>query len=1091
MKTRTLLKLMGLFAIGLSLLIGLVLFRTVMATEQANAERRSVQGIILSVFDLNLLTHEYILHPGERAAVQWRVKYDEILESLRGYPGRDDQEQPFESMRSTFLEIGTVFERLSRTFQDSPPPSPAGLTELQNALVGRLLINQQTVKTTAASIFHAKDARVEQIRRLTNNLVMASVLAAALLITLGTVLLDRFLSRPTMALFEGTKRIAAGDLSHRVEPVGFTEHRELAHSFNAMSERLQLSYARLEDEIGERMKAQQDLSRTLGELEQRVRDRTLELESANTSLQHEMELRTQWEEELRMERNRLFVLLNSLPAYIFLMDQEFRISFANGLFVERFGEPGGRHCYEIIKCREGPCPDCEVKRVFDTGQEQTREFVALDGTHYQVFDYPFFDPDGTPLVLELGIDITARKQAEQALQRRELEYRALVENAPDLISRFDREHRYVYINPVIERLSGHPPSLFLGRTVSEAGFSAELSRLFDEMIDLVFSTGEIQVFEHEYPTGSEVKHLSMILAPEFSPEGGVSSVLTITRDVTALKRLEQALRRSHEELESRVQERTAELAEAVGALEKEVDVRRKTEQALRESEQQYRALVENAPDVIARIDRNHRVLYANPAVERLGNRPREWYIGRTIHEITAPRDLNGLFLELLGKVFDSGREQAVETEYLFPDGKKGYFLTRLTPELSKEGQVETILAISHDITPLKELEKMLREANQAKSEFLANMSHELRTPISGILGITEIDLTRELPPEIREDLEMIHSSASSLINIINDLLDLSRIEARKLQLYPADFDPRATVREVVRSYEQQASRKGLSLTLEIGDEVPQALHGDADRLTQVLRNLIGNGVKFTERGGVDVLVRALVQDQGTMLRFTISDTGIGIPPDRQKELFQSFGQLEPALTKKHGGAGLGLVISRQIVEMMGGSIRVSSSPGKGSIFSFTALFGDPVGERRAMLRKKGAEILSELSPLRILLAEDNKVNRLFLTRFLSNAGHRVVSVENGREVLDILPKKRFDLILMDIQMPELDGLEATRRIRSASGRKFDPKIPIIALTAYAMKGDKERFLEAGMNDYVTKPIDFNVLGRSIAEVVSMNPHGHG
>jgi PAS domain S-box-containing protein len=872
--------------------------------------------------------------------------------------------------------------------------------------------------------------------------------------------------------------------------VGFDEHKELAVSFNAMSSKLQHSYARLEDEIGERIKAQQDLNRTLAYLEQRVRERTLELETANTTLQHEMELRKQREEELRKERNRLFSLLNNLPAYIFLVDQEHGISFANRLFVQRFGEPGDRLCHEVVHCKEEPCGTCEVMNVFKTGEEQTREFMTPDGTYYQVFDYPFYDIDGSPLVLELGIDITDRKRAEEALQRRELEYRALVENAPDIISRFNREHTYVYINKAVERISGFPSSHFIGRSVSEVGFAEELSKLFVQYIDLVFSSGKIQVFEHDYLEGPETKHLYMILAPEYSVEGQVNTVLTITRDITPLKRLEQALRRSHEELESRVQERTTELAAAVQALEKEVAVRRKTEQALRESEQQYKALVENAPDIIARIDRNLRLLYVNQSIEKFSNQPRNGYIGRTIHEIDVPNAFSTIFLERLGELFSTGREQVLETEFDLPGGEMRFFLTRLTPELSNEGQVETVLSISHDITHLKRLEKELREVSQAKSDFLANMSHELRTPIGGILGITEMDLARDLPSEIRGDLEMIRSSASSLINIINDLLDLSRIEARKLKLYPVDFEVRRMLNDLVQNIKPLAHERGLLLTLEIERNVPEFLHGDPDRLGQILTNLIGNAIKFTPEGKVEVSARLLEGEQPLTLLFTVSDTGIGIPQNRQKDLFQSFGQLEPALTKKHGGAGLGLVISKQIVEMMGGSIHLASTPGQGSVFSFTAVFDPPIGERRAALRKQGVHLLSELPTLHILLAEDNQVNRVFLTRFLTNAGHTVETAENGLEVLKILPGEHFDLVLMDIQMPEMDGLEATRRIRSSDGEQFDPEIPIIALTAYAMKGDKERFLEAGMNDYVTKPINFDILARSIAEIVPLEnlPH---
>jgi PAS domain S-box-containing protein len=1084
MKSRTVLKSMGFFAIGLSVVIGLVLLRAVMASDQAEAERQAAQNVIIGAFDLNLLTHDYVLHPGERAELQWRVRYDELRSQIQEFPPQDSNGiGPFTGISRNLAEIGTVFDRLVASITDSPPAAPGGLNELQNALAGRLMINLQTVMSAATSVFQENTVRVDNIRNWTHTLVLVSVLAATIMLIIGTIFLDRLLSRPTMALHEGTKRIAAGDLSHRVRPTGFAEHKELAVSFNAMGSKLQGSYARLKDEIGMRMKTQQELSRTLDQLEERVRERTMDLQSANAALQGEMELRKRKEEEIREERNRFYALLNNLPAYIFLMDRDYGIRFANRLFVERFGEPDGRPCHEIIQCSKEPCTVCDVRSVFDTGKEQSREFVSPDGRSYQVFDYPFHDRDGTPLVLELGFDITDRKKAEEALIRRELEYRALVENAPDVISRFDSDYKYVYVNPAVERITGHPPSVFIGKRVSEVGFSAELSKLFEKNIDLVLSTGQIHVFEHDYPAEDDLKHLYMILAPEPDPKGGTGTVLTITRDVTSMKRLEYALRRSHEELETRVEERTAELAKTVGALEREVAVRSRTELALREREQQYKALVENAPDIIARVDREHRVLYINPVVEKLTSKTRDWFIGRKIEEMESPH--KGAFITSLEEVFRTGRERVMETEYRFGGEGPWFFLTRLTPELSKEGKVETVLSISHDITHLKRLERELREVSQAKSDFLANMSHELRTPISGILGIIEMDMQRELPSEIRDDLQMIRSSASALINIINDLLDLSRIEARKLRLTPMDFDLRRKMLEVIRSYKPQAFSRGLALDLVIAPGVPQIVHGDPDRLAQVLKNLVGNALKFTERGGVTVTVDNASGEPDAladklMLAFTVADTGIGIPPERQKDLFQSFSQLEPTLSKKHGGAGLGLVISKQIVEMMGGSIGLTSTPGKGTVLSFTALFEQPVGERRSGIRKQGAQMISEFRPLRILLAEDNQVNRVFMTRFLTNAGHTVVPAENGKEVMELLPREHFDLILMDIQMPEMDGLETTRLIRSSDGETFDRDVPIIALTAYAMKGDKERFLEAGMNDYVTKPVNFEHLARSIA-----------
>jgi len=381
----------------------------------------------------------------------------------------------------------------------------------------------------------------------------------------------------------------------------------------------------------------------------------------------------------------------------------------------------------------------------------------------------------------------------------------------------------------------------------------------------------------------------------------------------------------------------------------------------------------------------------------------------------------------------------------------------------------------------EEAKVLAEEASKAKSRFLANMSHEIRTPISGIIGLTEMTITTGLKPEQRQNLDMIRDAARSLLNIINDVLDLSKIEADKMRLAAEDFDVRKTLGRVVNPHEAEARAKGLELALDIDESVPGRLRGDSERLGQIVRNLLSNAVKFTQQGHVEMSVRARAEtESGTRLLFRVEDTGPGIPHEQQEAIFESFTQADDSSGKRHQGTGLGLAICRELVEMMGGTISLDSVSGRGTEFRFDVLLHEAAEQSPEDASPPDA--VSGAFNLRLLLVEDNLLNQKFLTHFLTMFGHEVEVAGNGLQGLEALRRsqKPFDLVLMDIQMPEMDGVEATRIIRESDGRRYDPEIPIIALTAYAMKGDRDRMLEAGMNDYVTKPVDMEKLSAAIA-----------
>lgn len=523
----------------------------------------------------------------------------------------------------------------------------------------------------------------------------------------------------------------------------------------------------------------------------------------------------------------------------------------------------------------------------------------------------------------------------------------------------------------------------------------------------------------------------------------------------------------------------------------------KEAEALREREELFRTLAENSPDLIARYDKHLRYIYVNPSLQRYFAFPSSECIGKTNEELGLPEGLTETWNTAFRQAADTRRAVTSESMIRF-QGEAYLFHTLVVPEIS-DGEVISFISLSRDISDRRRLEEGLRqakqaadEANRAKSEFLANMSHEIRTPMNGIIGMTQLALMEDISPRAREYLQFVRHSGKALLEIINDILDLSKIESGKATLERKPFRLRESLESTLRSLQVSARDKGLEFYHSIDLDLPDPLLGDQGRLRQVLTNLIGNAIKFTAKGAVRVSV---AKDQeparpGTVrLLFRVRDDGIGIPRHRLEEIFEAFSQIGLSSHIKYGGTGLGLSISKNLVEMMGGRIWVNSEIGKGSTFSFTAEFGLVEKMDELDQLSEQPETPRRTRGLKILLAEDNQVNRLLAVELLKMMGHEVEVAENGREALEQLRKSPFDLVLMDVRMPDMDGLTAVKAVRRGEAGPDKAHTPVVALTAYALKGDRERFLEAGMDDYLSKPIDLEELNRVLERALKRNGKG--
>jgi signal transduction histidine kinase/CheY-like chemotaxis protein len=475
------------------------------------------------------------------------------------------------------------------------------------------------------------------------------------------------------------------------------------------------------------------------------------------------------------------------------------------------------------------------------------------------------------------------------------------------------------------------------------------------------------------------------------------------------------------------------------------------------------------------------------AANEIGADPRWWF------EHVHPEDRQRVENSRRAAIEGGGETWSAEYRFLTGDVKYASVLDRGYVMRDHAGRPVRMIGAMMDITAFRQVEIKMQQAkeaaeaaNRAKSEFLANMSHEIRTPMNGVMGMTDLLLDTPLTPQQAEYVGMVKASADSLLTIINDILDFSKIEAGKLEVESIQFTLRESIEPILKTFLLRARQKGLYVSWVVEPDVPEALVGDPSRLSQVLVNLLGNAVKFTNRGQISLAVQVTaIEKEFAQLQFSVQDSGIGIPPEKLECIFEAFTQADGSTARRYGGTGLGLTISRQLAQIMGGRLWAESTPGRGSTFHFTVRLGiaqtlpAPKSGQSLASRQSGGDAPESL---RILLAEDNPVNQMLAARLLEKHGHRVALARNGREALEQIAAQAFDVVLMDVQMPEMDGLEATAAIRQQE-KTTGGHLPIVAMTAHAMQNDHQRFLAAGMDSYVSKPININQLVSVVESVL--------
>lgn len=629
-------------------------------------------------------------------------------------------------------------------------------------------------------------------------------------------------------------------------------------------------------------------------------------------------------------------------------------------------------------------------------------------------------------------------------------YKRMVENSQDWFWEFDENANFTYASPRIKDLLGYEPEEIIGQNAFDLMSDEEANRVREHFDPIA---KKYLPFNHLENTNIHRDGHEVILessgTPIFDKEGEFRGYRGIDRDIT---------------------------------------LRRKAEEGLREREVKFQSIVDSSAEWIWEMDLMGRHTYSNHRLEELLGYSLGDFVGKEYSEFLHRDDLQEVQETLPGLISEKRGWSGWVLRWLHKDGDYHYLESNAKPIINSAGEVEGFRGADRDITERKVFEEALFAATRAveaadktKGMFLAKVSHELRTPMTAIIGFGELLESSELTAEERKYLAALNASSKVLSSMIEDILDLSKVEAGELSIKPKPFGLRSIISKIIDMQERQIAEKGLQLNVRIEDDVPDSLIGDSLRIKQVLLNLLSNAVKFTEKGTICLEVAVAEENRGrVLLDVSVIDTGVGISEGLQENIFEPFVRGDE---NNHHGAGLGLAISRSLVGLMGGTIRCESQLGSGSTFQFLLPLKSE-GENLSVKRPQEIDSIKWSCPaLKILLAEDNSINSQFMTAALENMGHVVIHAENGRIALDALRVNRFDVVLMDIEMPIMNGVDALRAIRhlEKSGRSA---LKVIAMTAYALMGDQEKYLKMGFDGYLSKPFMTKDLVNVLKRVVS-------
>ncbi|QJT10791.1 PAS domain S-box protein [Oceanidesulfovibrio marinus] len=649
----------------------------------------------------------------------------------------------------------------------------------------------------------------------------------------------------------------------------------------------------------------------------------------------------------------------------------------------------------------------------------------------------------------IAVDITERNKTLAALRKSEEQFRTLYENAPVGILQTTLNGRYLNANPQLAAMYGYDSAEELLDHVHSIGEEIYAdSEERERLIEQILLRGEVKYHESKRRRrNGEEFWVSMSLRAAYDEDGAIEHLDGFTIDITQRKWMEETLR---------------------------------------DRELKFRNFFEHSAEGILLSSDKNIITEANPAAaEILGYASADELIGTVSTDLLHPDDVAQVPLANTLPEAKKGGVIKIERRYRRADGS--YVPVDSTIKFLADTGIHHV--IFRDITERKKAEAVLVQAKEAaeaasrtKSEFLANMSHEIRTPLNGMLGMLQLLLTTGLNEEQQDYVDTAVQACRRLTRLLSDILDLSRVEAGKIHLQIETFDLPDLLQQSLDLFQPMAEQSAVQLVLDVDPTLPRFVKGDPARLLQVLNNLVGNSMKFTHAGSVQVSSRLVSSPKSEQIQvlFSVTDTGIGIPSDKFHTLFEPFTQVNEGFTRQYQGAGLGLSICKRLVDLMGGDISVESEMGRGT----TVLFLVPLSIAEETAEHQDAEAKADASPasLRVLLVEDDPASALSLRRLLEKHGHDVSSAQNGKQALDMLAKAPFDAVLMDIQMPVMDGVEATRAIRRGDIGQDKSKVPIIALTAHAMIGDKDALLESGMDDYISKPVNIRALLEILANI---------